>query len=109
MLAVNDCFLVYSILWQFTVSASQKAGFVSAYSPAGAWAQLFARSPDFIATELIQDVRNPTLYLTVDRWKSAAAYETFTRTFRSEYQALDAQFQSLSSEQHLIGHFESID
>jgi heme-degrading monooxygenase HmoA len=109
VLAIDDCFLVYSILWQFTVSASQKAGFVSAYSPAGAWAKLFARSSDFIATELIQDVQDPTRYVTIDRWKSAAAYETFARTFRSEYQILDVQLRSLSSEQHLIGHFESTD
>jgi heme-degrading monooxygenase HmoA len=100
---------MYCILWQFTIRDSQKAGFVSAYSPAGAWAKLFARSPDFVATELIHDVQDPTRYLTVDRWKSAAAYETFARTFRLEYQTLDAQFQSLSSEQQLIGHFESVD
>src|SRR5262245_2139467 len=58
------------IVWEFRVRAGCEREFEEAYGPGGAWAQLFAASPDCLGTELLRDEADHRRYLTVDRWGS---------------------------------------
>lgn len=94
------------IVWSFEVAAEQREAFEIAYGPGGAWAQLFARSPDFICTELLRD--GDGAYLTLDHWTDASAFEAFKATHRSAYQELDDACEALTVKETRIGVFESI-
>lgn len=95
----------YDIVWEFRVSITRKAQFVEAYRSDGPWAQLFRRAPGFIETRLLQDMEDAGRYLTVDRWESHAAFETFKRDFTADYNALDEQLEGLASLEVRLGAF----
>ena len=62
---------MFVVVWQFEISEEKIAAFEAAYSPQGAWAQLFGASPEYRGTELLRDAYIPGNYLTIDRWASA--------------------------------------
>ena len=95
------------LLWSFEVEAAHAADFERVYGAAGDWARLFARSPDYLGTELLKDTLRPCRYLTVDRWRSAAAFAAFKEQWRAEYDALDARCESLTKTETPLGAFEA--
>ena len=42
------------IVWRFEVAADRRAEFERAYGSTGDWAQLFARSPDYLGTSILE-------------------------------------------------------
>jgi hypothetical protein len=46
-------------------------------------------------------------YLTIDRWETEEAYRTFRDSEAERYAAVDAQCQSLTIEETLIGAVEA--
>ena len=92
----------YVILWTYEVAPEQAEAFRAAYGADGAWAQLFARAPGFIGTELYADADR---YLTIDRWDSRQAFEAFHRDHGPAYRALDAQMERLTRSETRLGAF----
>jgi len=84
------------ILWEFVVQPGREADFEAAYSPAGAWARLFALSPDFLGTELLHSKTHARRYMTLDRWASAESFQHFRETHDAEYLALDKTCSELT-------------
>jgi quinol monooxygenase YgiN len=74
--------------------------------PAG-WALLFRKGDGYLGTELLRHSDDPREYLTVDRWVSPDAYETFLDRFDSEYRQLDRRLEGLTEEETLLGTFET--
>ena len=97
-----------TIVWEFMVGDGREAEFERAYGPDGDWAQLFRQSKDYLGTDLLRDTAKPGRYLTVDRWKSAAAYEYFHRSHEVEYGALDARCEALTARETKLGMFQSL-
>lgn len=93
------------IVWEFRTHPGREAEFVAAYGPKGDWARLFGRSPAFRGTELLSDPADPGRYLTLDRWDDAAVFDTFKVEHGTDYGALDERFESLCSEERLVGRF----
>lgn len=97
---------MYHILWEYEVRPDGVAAFEALYGPSGAWAQLFRRSREYVATELYRDITRPTHFITVDRWTSRAGYEAFLPTVREAYGRLDRDGDGLTDSERRLGAFE---
>lgn len=95
----------YCLLWEFRVQAPHRAKFVAHYAADGAWAQLFARAPGFIATELLADEVDPLRFVTIDRWRQQADFAAFKATHATAYAALDARCAHWTASERLLGCF----
>ncbi len=85
--------------------AGRESAFESAYGPAGDWARLFRRVEGYVDTRLLADPEQPGRYVTVDRWTSLEAYETFRERLGEEYEALDGSFEELTEDERRLGAF----
>ena len=99
---------MYVILWRFRPLVGRESEFEAAYGPSGEWASLFRKGDGYLGTELLRHSDDPREYLTVDRWASRAAYETFLNDFDSEYRQLDRRLEGLTEEETLLGTFEAL-
>jgi heme-degrading monooxygenase HmoA len=96
---------MFVVVWQFEVSEEKIAGFEAAYSPNGAWAQLFRVSGEYQGTELLHDAYVPGSYLTIDRWSSEEAFRAFRKEHDKDYETLDRQCDALTSSERRVGAY----
>lgn len=96
---------MFVILWQFDIAEDKIAGFEAAYGPNGSWAGLFARSPEYLGTELLKDAYVPGRYVTIDRWRSEEAFRAFRAQHDPDYEALDRACDSVTAAETRIGAF----
>jgi heme-degrading monooxygenase HmoA len=96
---------MFVVVWQFEIAEEKIAAFEASYGPAGAWAQLFQASPNYLGTELLRDAYIPGAYLTIDRWASESDFRAFRRDHDPEYEALDRACDDLTSRETRIGAF----
>lgn len=99
---------MYVIVWEFRVRPGQERAFERAYGAEGEWARLFRQGEGYLHTELIRDAHDERRYLTLDRWRSAEAYERFRAHQREAYAALDQRCESLTEHETLLGALLSI-
>lgn len=78
-----------------------------AYGADGDWAELFRRADGFVATELLHDSVTSDGFMTIDRWRSRADFDRFRERFKDAYVDLDARLEALTTDEHLIGRFET--
>jgi len=91
-------------IWQYDVALGHEREFERFYGPTGRWAQLFARSADYLGTELYRAVGQPGWYLTVDRFACAVAWRQLLDEHGEDYDALDSRCAELTtSEVELLG------
>lgn len=93
------------ILWRYRVHPRARSDFEATYGPAGAWAELFARAPGFLGTELMRDSES---YLTIDRWRDAADFEAFRAAHRADYDALDRATEGWTGGEERLGAFDTL-
>ena len=96
---------MFVILWQFEVVPKHVAEFERQYGTAGAWARFFSQSDEYLGTRLLRDAEQPHQYITLDSWKSEAAFREFDNRFHEEYRALDATFERLTVSEMRLGTF----
>ena len=94
---------MHSIAWRYRVAPGCRAAFEALYGPDGDWARLFRRSGDYLGTTLYRDTADADAYLTIDRWRSRAAYDAFLHDDRADYAALDARGDALTVEEARLG------
>lgn len=92
-------------IWMFHVRAEREAEFVKSYGPDGEWAALFRRDAGYIGSELLRDEATPLRYVTIDRWSTATAYETFLSRFATEYDSLDRRCDELTEQEMKVGDY----
>jgi heme-degrading monooxygenase HmoA len=102
------CILVYVIVWAFCPRPGCQRAFEDVYGPAGRWATLFREAANFLGTELLRDADGSGRYLTVDRWRSRAAYEAFRAARHSDYETLDRVCDTLTASEDLVGAFQQL-
>jgi hypothetical protein len=95
-------------LWEFHVKPESVVTFERIYGPHGDWAQLFGKSPDYLGTELIRDLKQRGRYLTLDRWISREAFQRFKQEHQAVYAELDKQCESLTEKEVFLGNFEQV-
>jgi hypothetical protein len=93
---------VYEVVWEFRPAPRRERDLESAYGPTGPWAVLFGRDRCYLGTELIPPRASGGWYRTIDRWESAAAYESFRQAWGAEYKALDQACESLTSDERRV-------
>lgn len=94
--------IVYQIVWEFEVEPHRAAEFERQYGSAGAWATFFREGGGFLGTELFQNLEAQERYITVDRWASRAAFETFKQKRARQYAEIDARCASLTRAERLV-------
>lgn len=99
----------FHLIWRFEVDRACRAAFEDAYGPGGLWVDLFRRGKGFLGTELYRDAGGADRYVTVDRWTSRDAYQTFRTEHAAAYAALDFRCQTLTAKETFLGDGESED
>jgi hypothetical protein len=90
-------------VWRFHVHSEATRAFERIYGPNGEWALLFARAPGYAGTELLRLDGAERIYLTIDRWHSAADYECAKLELDTEYAELDLRCEDYTSEETWLG------
>ncbi len=98
---------MFVVLWQFDIAEEKTSDFEAAYSASGKWASLFARSSDYLGTELLKDAYVPGRYITIDRWQSEEAFRAFRAAHDPDYESTDRDCDSLTSSETRIGAFHA--
>ena len=96
----------YTYLWEFQTSAERRADFERHYGAEGTWVALFRRADGYLGTTLLRDCTDPLRFLTIDRWRNSADYDSFRERLRDDYAALDALCEGLTVSETLLGRFE---
>lgn len=96
----------YVRVWRFRPLPNRVAAFEEAYGPAGDWARLFGTADGFLGTTLLKGEGDPAEYLTLDRWVSREAYQTFRRARDGEFRALDRRCETLTAQEVEVGEYE---
>ena len=97
---------MFVIIWEYLVPTEQIEAFDQIYGGGGDWAKLFASSDGYLGTSLLRDASGAGHYLTIDRWSSREAFDTFLAAFPDEYAALDTRCQALTENERKLGEFE---
>ena len=95
----------FAYIWQYKIQPDLRPEFLAAYCPGGEWTRLFARDPEYIETQLLQDAAASDQYLTIDYWKSQRARDAFRKTCASEFNALDEKCEAFTQSEIFIGDF----
>jgi heme-degrading monooxygenase HmoA len=95
------------IVWRYRVRRGAEQRFERIYGPRGAWARLFRKGRGYLGTQLFCEVggaRSTGLrYVTIDMWRSRAAFDAFHRRHHGEYQRIDRQCESLTLHEERLG------
>ena len=94
---------MYRIVWEFEVKADREAEFVDIYGPAGKWANFFRLSPDYAGTQLFRSTTEPLHFVTLDEWRSRAAYEQFRKANAVDFAALDDWCEQFIDRERTLG------
>jgi heme-degrading monooxygenase HmoA len=98
---------MFVVIWMFHVRPEHEEAFLAAYGSEGDWARLFQRAQGFLGSELLRDQTTPLRYVTIDRWTSAVAWESFQNQWRHEYDVLDRACDEWTEQEMKVGEYES--
>ena len=93
------------IVWEYEVALGDRAAFIQAYGPDGAWDRLFRQGEGYLGLELLEGENGR--FVTLDRWRSEADFEAFMTACGQQYRSLDRQLANLSLGQRRLGAFVS--
>ena len=99
---------MHVILWEFRARAGREEEFERAYGPDGEWARFFQRGSGYLGTELHRDSGGQRRYVTIDRWTSREAFETFRANWKEAYEDLDRRCEALTDHEASIGSFTPV-
>ena len=97
---------MFVIIWKYRVKPGRERDFVRVYGREGAWVRFFRKSSGYLGTELREPDSPGGEFETTDRWISRAAFESFKRENRVEYNKIDKHCESLSTDEVKVGEFE---
>lgn len=100
---------MFCYVWSYVVRPESLSAFHTAYGPDGDWVRLFRRDPEYIRTNFLGNLDDPTRFMTIDFWTSREACLSFRKRFASEFEALDKSFDQLTVEEVHLGDFEVLD
>ena len=93
-------------VWRFRPPPGGEQAFANAYAGSGPWSALFAKASGYRGSTLFAPVESGGWWLTIDRWDSAADFETFGHDFGEEYRKLDTELEGIAGDEEFVGAFE---
>jgi heme-degrading monooxygenase HmoA len=90
-------------IWRFRVPEPEIDAFERAYGPKGDWAELFARAPGYVGTDLLRLHGESGTYLTIDRWATERDFEAAKKLLASDYAELDRRCEAYTSGETWLG------
>jgi [ribosomal protein S18]-alanine N-acetyltransferase len=99
---------LFIVAWRFAVRPEHGRDFERAYGPYGDWVRLFHSGDGYLKTELHRDRENPSLYFTLDFWRSREQYEAFRERESAAYHSIDARCEHLTESEELLGDFADL-
>ena len=94
---------MFAVIWEYQVRPGEATRFEALYGAQGEWVALFRTWPGYRSTELLRG--EDDRYLTIDRWDSREAYESFQQRAREEYARIDALGDALTLAERRIGAY----
>lgn len=82
--------------------------FQRAYGADGDWGKFYRTGPGFVTVELLRDPRDPCMFVTIDRWKTATDYQEFSRQNAIEYREIDERCERLTVKETHVGNLEVV-
>jgi heme-degrading monooxygenase HmoA len=98
---------LFVTLWEFEVKPGSEELFERTYGPDGAWGKLFRRDARYLGTRLLRDVDAARAYVTMDSWRSRAAYGEFRERFAKEYGELDRECEGMTIREKHLGEYQT--
>ena len=95
-------------MWEYLVKPGQQTEFEKVYGSNGDWAGLFKQADGYVGTDLLRDVEIPGRYITIDRWISSTAFNSFQDKYLEEYEAIDARCSQLTIKEVRLGEGFSV-
>jgi heme-degrading monooxygenase HmoA len=99
---------MYVIIWEYRVKWGKQSEFEAIYSPNGAWAELFRKETGYLGTTFLRDNKDPQRYVTIDRWTSKEAYESFLNQRAKEYKVLDTECEELTEQEFPLAKWNTV-
>lgn len=96
---------IAAYIWSYRVKPEWRERFRDAYGPSGEWVAFFARSADFVRTDLLADEKDANRFVTVDYFRNAEARAALVAAHAGEYQAIDKRWQDATLEESFVGAF----
>ena len=100
---------MFAAIWKYEVKESSINKFEGLYGQNGKWVNLFRENSGFITTEFVQNIHEPNVYLTVDKWESYGHYQNYLEKNKDEIIEIDAEGEELTANETKIGWFETVD
>jgi heme-degrading monooxygenase HmoA len=98
---------MYVLIWEYQVKPDCMAEFEKVYGENGTWVELFKNGNGYLGTELFHDSSDRYHYITIDRWVSSEAYNSFHAKWQDEYKVLDERCKDLTDSESFLGTFSS--
>ena len=98
---------MFSYIWEYRVRPECVDDFLAHYGPDGTWVALFRRATGYLSTQLLRDPSEPSRFLTIDSWETAADHAAFREQFEPEFVELDARCEALTVSETHLGDFET--
>ena len=95
---------MFVTVWEFKIKSDCEEELLRINRPGGAWVEFFKQAEGYRGTEVLHQAG---CVLTLDRWVSRAAFESFRDAHLDEYQKIDGQLAHLTEQEHHLGFFES--
>ena len=95
----------YTYIWEYEVPPAHEVEFLAHYAPDGTWVTLFRRGAGHLGTELYRDRAKPERFVTIDHWRTEAAFQEFRAQFAVEFDALDRECARLTRHETSLGAF----
>ena len=95
----------FAAVFAYEVEPGSVEAFEAVYGSDGEWARFFGGAEGYVGTELLGSAEGR--YLVIDRWRSAADYETFLAANAAEYRERGAEAERLYVSETVIGRFET--
>ncbi|KKP42409.1 MAG: hypothetical protein UR31_C0015G0009 [Parcubacteria group bacterium GW2011_GWA2_33_14] len=100
---------MFLVIWKFEINEKLQKEFEELYGQNGKWVKLFKNDNSYIKTELIKDISQPNIYVTIDHWKSKSIYEKFLKESKVQFEIIDQEGEGLTKSEIKIGWFETLE
>lgn len=91
-------------IWEYRVRDEDRERFHRHYGPEGSWVRLFRQADGYVNTMLYHDLEDDQRFVTVDQWRSEAAFRAFRERFSAAFDELDRVGETLTLDERCIGH-----